>query len=170
LQAQSAATLRRGHRRLEAALAKFRPRRRPTVNGTLTKGFLYCDPLRIATELDAVGNIVSRFVDAGSNVPVAMIKGGTTFAIISDHVGSVRLVVDSATGSVARRIDYDSFGNVLVDSNPGFQPFGFAGGLYDPDTNLVRFGMHDYDAATGRWTAKDPMGSPVRTAISIVMR
>ena len=101
---------------------------------------------------------MSRFVYAGSNVPVAMIKGGTTFAIISDHVGSVRLVVDSATGSVAQRIDYDSFGNVIIDSNPGFQPFGFAGGLYDPDTNLVRFGLRDYDAATGRWTTKDPMG------------
>src|SRR5438093_10435419 len=33
----------------------------------------------------------------------------------------------------------------------------FAGGLYDQDTGLVRFGARDYDAATGRWTAKDPI-------------
>ena len=38
-----------------------------------------------------------------------------------------------------------------------FQPFGFAGGLYDPDTGLVRFGARDYDPETGRWTAKDPI-------------
>jgi RHS repeat-associated protein len=44
-----------------------------------------------------------------------------------------------------------------VDSNPGFQPFGFAGGLYDRDTGLVRFGARDYDAETGRWTARDPI-------------
>ncbi len=44
-----------------------------------------------------------------------------------------------------------------MDTNPGFQPFGFAGGLYDPDTGLVRFGARDYDPATGRWTAKDPI-------------
>jgi RHS repeat-associated protein len=44
-----------------------------------------------------------------------------------------------------------------VDTNPGFQPFGFAGGLYDADTGLVRFGARDYDAITGRWTAKDPI-------------
>jgi RHS repeat-associated protein len=47
---------------------------------------------------------------------------------------------------------------VLSDTNPGFQPFGFAGGLYDRDTGLVRFGARDYDAGTGRWTTKEPLG------------
>jgi len=34
---------------------------------------------------------------------------------------------------------------------------GFAGGLYDQDTGLVRFGARDYDPRVGRWTAKDPI-------------
>ncbi len=38
------------------------------------------------------------------------------------------------------------------------QPFGFAGGLYDAETKLVRFGARDYDAGTGRWTSRDPIG------------
>ena len=36
-------------------------------------------------------------------------------------------------------------------------PFGFAGGLYDPDTKLTHFGFREYDAYTGKWTAKDPI-------------
>jgi RHS repeat-associated protein len=73
-------------------------------------------------------------------------------------VGSVRLVVNADTGEVAQRIDYDEFGNVLRDTHPGFQPFGFQGGLYDRDTGLVRFGSRDYDPKIGRWLTKDPLG------------
>lgn len=61
-------------------------------------------------------------------------------------------------GTVAQRLDYDEFGQITQDTAPGFQPFGFAGGLYDPATKLTRFGARDYDAFTGRWTTKDPVG------------
>jgi len=66
--------------------------------------------------------------------------------------------VDTATGAIAQRMDYDAWGNVLADTNPGLQPFGFAGGIYDRDTRLVRFGARDYDPEVGRWTAKDSVG------------
>ena len=45
----------------------------------------------------------------------------------------------------------------MQDTNPGFQPFGFAGGIHDRDTGLVRFGARDYDPVIGRWTTKDPI-------------
>jgi RHS repeat-associated protein len=86
-----------------------------------------------------------------------MVKGGIKYRIFSDQLGSPRLVVNASTGAVAEEIDYDAFGNVVNDTQPGFQPFGFAGGLYDQDTTLVRFGARDYDPSTGRWTAKDPI-------------
>lgn len=91
------------------------------------------------------------------NVPDYMIKGGVTYRILSDHLGSPRIVIDTASGAVAQRMDYDEFGNASLDTNIGFQPFGFAGGLYDHDTGLVRFGARDYDPFSGRWTSKDPI-------------
>ncbi|MFT3744386.1 MAG: RHS repeat-associated core domain-containing protein [Pyrinomonadaceae bacterium] len=128
------------------------------VNGTLTQGFLYQGQLQIAAELTSSGAVASRFVYASrSNVPDFMLKNGQIYRLIYDNVGSVRLVVDVSSGNVAQRIDYDEFGVVLQDTNPGFQPFGFAGGLYDPQTKLVRFGTRDYDPEAGRWTLKDPI-------------
>jgi len=128
------------------------------VNGKLVQGFLWQDQLKPAAELDGAGNVVSRFIYAGGvNVPSYLEKAGKTYRIITDQLGSPRLVIDAASGDIAQRLDYDEFGNVLLDSNPGFQPFGFAGGLYDHQTKLVRFGARDYDAWTGRWTAPDPI-------------
>ena len=129
------------------------------INGVLTQGFLYQDQLNPIAELDGSGNIKTRFVyGSRSNTPDYMIKGGQTYRIISDHLGSPRLVIDIATGNVEQRLDYDTFGTITRDTNPGFQPFGFAGGIYDPHTKLVRFGARDYDPVTGRWTTKDPIG------------
>lgn len=129
------------------------------VNGVLVSGWLYGDRLRPVAELDGNGSVVSTFVyGTRTNVPEYMIRGGVTYRIISDHLGSPRFVLDAASNTLAQTITYDEFGNVLSDTNPGFQPFGFAGGLYDRDTGLVRFGARDYDPRTGRWTVKDPIG------------
>jgi len=128
------------------------------IDGALVQGLLYAADTRIVAQLDASNQLVSRFVyGSRGNVPDYMVRGGVTYRIIYDFRGSPRLVVNSATGAVAQEIGYDEFGNVLFDSAPGFQPFGFAGGLYDPDTHLIRFGVRDYDPTTGRWTAKDPI-------------
>ena len=128
------------------------------VNGTLVQGFLYKDQLNPIAELDGSGSLVARFVYGSKfNVPDYIIKGGVTYRIISDHLGSPRIVIDTTTGTIVQQIEYDEFGNIETDTNPGFQPFGFAGGIYDQDTGLTRFGARDYDAYTGRWSSKDPI-------------
>jgi RHS repeat-associated protein len=135
------------------------------INGVLKQAFLYQDQLNPVAELDGSGNVVARFVyGEKGHVPAYMVKTDpvsgedVTYRILSDHLGSPRLVIDTRDGHIAQQMTYDVWGNVLQDTNPGFQPFGFAGGLYDQHTSLVRFGARDYDPRTGRWTAKDPSG------------
>ena len=129
------------------------------VNGALVQGFLYGNQLEPIAELDGSGNLVARFVyGSKAHVPDYMVKAGVTYRIVSDQVGSVRLVVNTIDGSIAQRMDYDEFGNATNDTSAGFQPFGFAGGIYDLHTKLTRFGARDYDAEPGRWTGKDPIG------------
>jgi RHS repeat-associated protein len=129
-----------------------------SIDGVRQWGLLYANQLEPVAELNASGAVVASFIYADRpHVPSLMLKGGQTYRILADHLGSVRLVVHLATGAIAQRMSYDEYGNVVEDTNPGFQPFGYAGGIYDRDTGLVRFGARDYDAVTGRWTAKDPI-------------
>ena len=71
-------------------------------------------------------------------MPDYMLKGGVTYRFISDHRGSVRLVINTSDNSIAQRIDYDEFGNVIAGTNPGFQQFGFCASMYDQHTRLLR--------------------------------
>ncbi|MEZ4287766.1 MAG: RHS repeat-associated core domain-containing protein [Polyangiales bacterium] len=127
-------------------------------NGAFTHGFIYQDALNPVAELGSDGSVRSLFVyGSKANTPDMIVNGADVYRVVSDLRGSVRRVVNVSTGAVVQALDYDAWGRVLSDSNPGFQPFGYAGGLYDPATELIRFGARDYDPYTARWTAKDPI-------------
>jgi len=156
------------------------------------KGWIYRDLLRPIAEVNALGEVVARYVygDAygtlhnglkqlktrtganqdtavpylGTNVPriIEFVEPGTgtvvrRAALTTNQIGTVNLVADVESGEVLQRIEYDPFGRVVFDSAPGFQPFGFAGGLYDTETELVRFGARDYVSELGRWASRDPV-------------
>ena len=134
------------------------------IGGTRTFGLLYDWQDRIVAQLDPIGAVTAIFIYAGlcQGAPAAMIRDGRTYRIVVDHLGGVRLVVDAETGQIVQRLDYDAWGRVITDTRPGFQPFGFAGGLYDPASGLTRFGIRDYRADLGRWLTREP-GAPTDT-------
>ena len=129
-------------------------------NGVVERGFLYQGGLSPVAELDADGAVreplrlrpaLERARDDGPRrqdlpdrhrprrQPARGRRHGQRHGRAADRLRRVR-----ARDARHRR--------------PGFQPFGFAGGLLDRDTGLVRFGARDYDPETGRLTRKDPLG------------
>lgn len=144
------------------------------INGVPVQQFVYDGfSNRIVEELNGSGGRRAIFVYAGRHhVPDYMVDyrlgAPRLYRLVTDHLGSVRLVVAVETGEVVRRYDYTTFGAVTSiplpgkpsetsDSESWLVPFGFAGGLYDPTTGLVRFGARDYDPEIGSWTARDPI-------------
>ncbi len=128
------------------------------VGDDIVEKYLWQGLTRLLAVYDGADNLLMRFEYADARMPFAMTMGGALYYLAYDQVGTLKAVADSS-GNVIKRIEYDTFGNIISDSNAAFAvPFGFAGGLYDRDTGLVRFGYRDYDPETGRWTAKDPIG------------
>ncbi len=75
---------------------------------------------------------------------------------LGDNLGTIRLVVNAA-GEVQNRIVYDSFGEVVSESNPGVDfRYGFTGRELDSETGLVYYRARYYDG--GRFISEDPIG------------
>lgn len=124
-----------------------------------TTRFIYANqdnPFEITACRNPDGALDMLFYDDMGRL-FALQRAGTMYYVASDQVGTPRAVADAA-GRIVKALEYSSFGELLSDSSPGFQlPIGFAGGLTDPATGLVRFGWRDYDPSTGRWTSPDPI-------------
>lgn len=78
----------------------------------------------VARSLCAGGALGAPTTISAGGWPVGIGKGasamsGVAHRIITDQVGSVRLVVNTSTGVIAQRMDYDTFGNVILDTSPG---------------------------------------------------
>jgi RHS repeat-associated protein len=131
------------------------------VGGTLVKQWLYRDSLSPVAELDGTGAVVSRFVYVSRpNIPDFVIRGTKTYRLLSDHLGSPRMAVNVAdVNDVPFRADYTAFGvqTMLNGTAADWIPFGFAGGLADPEMGLIRFGARDYESGSGRWMQRDPI-------------
>ncbi|HEX7166137.1 MAG TPA: RHS repeat-associated core domain-containing protein, partial [Acidimicrobiales bacterium] len=129
-----------------------------SVDGHVTASWLRIDG-SIAAELDAAGNVRAQFVYVSNTAtPELMITPKATYCVVTDERGSVRRVVHATTGEIAQALEYDAYGRVLADTNPGFQPFGFAGGQLDPVTGVHRMGEREYDGSLTRWLQPDPAG------------
>ena len=127
-------------------------------NGALLKQWIYGSALRVAAELDGAGNLVSQFAYGSKvNVPDYVLRSGKVYRVIADQLGSPREVVNVADPTdVPYLADYSTFGEVN-GTGLDWLPFGFAGGLFDRDSDMLRYWKRDFDPRVGRWVSKEPL-------------
>ena len=95
----------------------------------MVEKYLWQGLIHLLAVYDGSDNLLIRFDYADARMPVSMNKGGSTYYLTYDQVGSIKIVADSS-GNVVKSIDYDSFGSIINDTAPTFEiPFAFAGGL-----------------------------------------
>ena len=126
----------------------------------------------------------SRFAACSTVAPLRCMPANRELAleqqriekIISDHLGSPIEVRATTGGLPVLSCKYDSFGNIIEQNGDFELPFRFAGGIWDEDTKLIRFGVRKfqiqmsiqydsrnqrschYDPEVGRWTSVEPLG------------
>jgi len=116
------------------------------------------DDLQLTHSRDAAGVLTTYFYDDARRL-FAIQRGASRYYIATDQLGSPRVVSD-ATGALVKVMEYDAFGTVVADSARAFDlVIGYAGGLPDTRTGIIRFGMRDYDPNAGRRGFKNPFAS-----------
>jgi RHS repeat-associated protein len=78
--------------------------------------------------------------------------------MLSDHQLSVRDILDNS-GSVVNHITYDSYGNVVAQSNASQSSrYLYTGREYDQETGLYYYRARYYEPHQGRFISEDPIG------------
>ena len=111
--------------------------------GSLTSRYLYTR---------AVDEVFARLADDQQNGQLDLSW------YLADRLGSVRQQVQT-DGTILNEINYDSFGNIVTETNPAEgDRFKFTGREYDDLTGLYYYRARWYDAGTGKFLSEDPLG------------
>mgnify|MGYP000061151930 CR=1 FL=1 len=141
-----------------------RNRRVAKYDGNFLGGYLYEGDRVIAT-VNSANNVDAYFVYVTKpNVPDIMARWDNinwkwvAYRIISDQIGSARLIVDSSGTVIEGPFFYETRGTTATW--PTVVPFGWAGGLWDGSggNGLYHFRARDYNPWVARWWSKDPIG------------
>ena len=133
-----------------------------TLEGTVRH--VYDDNWQVIADLDSNGNVLRSYVwGEGIDRLLAVKVGMRVYAALTDVQGTVWGYADES-GNVVARWTYDAWGNVLTEeiADPAVElravRYRFQGREWSAATGLTNFRMRWYDAVTGRWLSKDPIG------------
>ncbi len=84
----------------------------------------------------------------------------STHFVSYDGNGNVLSLHSASDGSESARYEYGPFGEVIRATGPMAKanPFRFSTKYQDDESDLLYYGYRYYNASTGRWISRDPIG------------
>jgi len=132
---------------------------------TIDRGqsFVY-DGTDIVLVADETGSLTDRFL-TGPDIDQILAQengSGDVRWLLADQQGTIRDVAeyDGGTGdtTVVNHLQYDSFGRITDQTDPGEQPrFAYTGLMWDADAELQYSRARWYDPTVGRFLSEDPL-------------
>jgi RHS repeat-associated protein len=129
-----------------------------TIDGVVAERYVY-DGTNIALVFDGTGNQTHRYL-YGTEVDQILADATPTQVLwaLTDRLDSVRDLVDQ-NGVVLDRINYDSFGRVVSQTNANVEfRYGYTGREQDTETGLDYYRARYYDPTAGAFISEDPIG------------
>jgi RHS repeat-associated protein len=128
------------------------------VQAATTERYVYGGDQNIDLIFDESGNVSHRYLfGAGVDQIEADESGGSVLWALTDHLGSVRDVVDNA-GVVQNHIVYDAFGGVTSQSNASVVfRYGYTARELDAESGLQYNRARYLDSFNGRFISEDPI-------------
>jgi RHS repeat-associated protein len=99
------------------------------------------------------GSVVTKNYNAGTQL-IAVRKDGALSYLLSDHLGSISLTVDSSR-SVTASQRFTPWGEVRAPSGTMPTKYSYTGQYSDSYINLLWYGSREYDPAIGRFISPD---------------
>jgi RHS repeat-associated protein len=127
-----------------------------TIGGTTTTTrYLWCGS-RICQSRDGSDNVLKRFLDEGEYA----LASGLKLVYMPDQLGSVRDVIDAATGSRVASFDYAPYGAITQSNVTNSVEYQFASLFNHPTSGLLISPSRAYDNVSGRWLSRDAISEP----------
>ena len=127
--------------------------------GTATQTYYHDAAGRLLTAIDSATNSVTHYIHAGGRLIASGTPGKAYFFYHHNQIGST-LALTNQAGNVVAAFAYDPFGKVLARSGTVKTPFTFVGayGVMEEAGDLFFMRHRYYDAVTGRFIQRDPIG------------
>ena len=141
-------------------------------NAVLSDAKYLYEGWNLLAELDGNNNLVRSYVwgldlsgtmqgagGVGGLLAIEDAASGGHF-VAYDGNGNVSALVRAADGKYSAQYDYDPFGGTIRSAGTmsAANPFRFSTKYTDDESDLIYYGYRFYNASTGRWPNRDPIG------------